>query len=63
MTTARNDMVQLEAEMIEAGLAAQSTSLDLLLAEMRALAALMPGHELEARSDTEIEADFDNMPV
>lgn len=57
------DMLQLEAEMIEAGIAAQTTSLDLLLVEMRALAAMIPGHEDAPRSDVEIEADFDNMPV
>lgn len=63
MTFAQKGMLQLEAEMIGAGLAAQTTSLDLLLAEMHALAAMMPGHEMPPRADAEIEADFDNMPV
>ncbi|MDP3263241.1 MAG: hypothetical protein U1E06_01270 [Tabrizicola sp.] len=47
----------------EAGMAAEAIGLDILLAEMRALAALIPGHEIAPRSDSEIEADFDNMPV
>lgn len=47
----------------EAEMAAEAIGLDMLLAEMRALAALIPGHESAPRSDSEIEADFDNMPV
>ncbi|WP_431299596.1 hypothetical protein [Tabrizicola sp. BL-A-41-H6] len=57
------DIVQQEAAVIEAGIAAQATALDLLLAEMRALATLIPGHQEAPRSDAEIESEFDNMPV
>ncbi len=61
--TAAEEMVELEAQVIEAGLQAQTTSLELLLAEMRALAALLPGQGDEPRSDAEIESGFDNMPI
>ena len=57
------DLVRKEAELIEAGIELQSQGLGLLLAEMRALAALMPGDESELPSDAEVEAGFDNMPV
>jgi hypothetical protein len=40
-----------------------NASLDLLLAEMWALATLMPGHPAPAHTDAEIEAEFDNIPV
>lgn len=57
------DMAGQDATATGAGIAAQATALDVLLAEMRALATLLPGHTDAARSDAEIEMDFDNMPV
>jgi hypothetical protein len=63
--TARNpgDLIREEAELLAAGITLQQQGLALLLAEMRALAALMPGERPRPPSDAEIEADFDNMPV
>jgi hypothetical protein len=66
---ASNDLIRKEAELVESGLALQAQGLDLLLAEMQALAGLMAlttkpksaGHE--AASEAETEAGFDNMPV
>lgn len=62
-TNPPDDLLRLEADVMQAGLKAQARTLDLMLAEMRALAALMPGQAGPPRSDAEIEADFDNMPV
>ncbi len=52
-----------DADLLTAGLELQNQGLELLLAEMRALAALMPGETVHLPSDAEFEADFDNMPV
>lgn len=52
-----------EAEMIEAGIAVQDQGLRMLLAEMRALAQLMPGRAEHHQTEAEIEEQFDNMPV
>jgi hypothetical protein len=57
------DILHLEQEMVKAGLAAETASLALLRAEMQALAAMIPGHGERPRSDGEVEAEFDNMPV
>lgn len=59
------DLIRHEAKLIEAGLTLQTQGMQLLLAEMRALAGLMPGVDvvLEPASDSETEAGFDNMPV
>jgi hypothetical protein len=64
-----NDLIRKEAELVETGLALQAQGLDLLLAEMQALAGLMalttkpkPAVD-EAASEAETEAGFDNMPV
>lgn len=57
------DLIRDEAELLAAGMELQQQGLELLLAEMRALAALMPGEEPHQPSDAEIEAGFDNMPV
>jgi hypothetical protein len=66
------DLVGKEAELIESGLAFQSQGLELLLAEMHALASLMTGSpasgvapdtKTAADSEAETEAGFDNMPV
>lgn len=63
--TARNpaDPIRDEAGLVAAGMDLQQQGLDLLLAEMRALAALMPGNRTHRPTDAEIEAGFDNMPV
>jgi hypothetical protein len=65
------DLVAKEAALIETGLALQSQGLDLLLAEMHALASLMTGAvadpkadpTAEAEAEAATEAGFDNMPV
>ncbi|WP_149586975.1 hypothetical protein [Tabrizicola flagellatus] len=57
------DLIREEAELVAAGIAVQQQGLELLLAEMRALAALMPGEDSRLPTDAEIEAGFDNMPV
>lgn len=42
----------------------QQVALSLLLAEMTALSAMIPGLQPQGlRSEAEVEADFDNMPV
>lgn len=67
--TARNtkskpgDLIRDEAELLAAGIELQHQGLELLLAEMRALAALMPGEDSSLPTDAEIEAGFDNMPI
>ena len=50
-------------ELAAAGLALQGQSLGLLLAEVQALAILMPGNAASHPTEAEIEADQDNMPV
>jgi hypothetical protein len=58
------DLKGQEVDLIESGLQLQSQGLALLLAEMRALAGLMPGAIVPAaRTEAETEAAFDNMPV
>lgn len=63
------DLIRQEAELIEAGLDMQSKGLSLLLAEMHALAGMMPGAfpqasgKTTAEEEAETEARFDNMPV
>lgn len=61
------DILREEVTLIETGLTVQRQGLDLLLAEMRALTALMPGQDGAAPdpglTDAEVEASFDNMPV
>ena len=57
------DLVQQEADLLAAGTRLQQQGLDLLVVEMRALAALIPGQEKPLPTDAEIEAGFDNMPV
>lgn len=58
-----NDLIREETELLAAGMELQHQGLELLLAEMRALAALMPGEDSSHPTDAEIEAGFDNMPV
>lgn len=63
LTLQEADLV--EAGLIEAGLSLQNEGLQLLLAEMQALAALIPAAVPASppTSDAEVEAGFDNMPV
>jgi hypothetical protein len=57
------DLIRNEAKLLAAGIELQHQGLELLLAEMRALAALMPGEDSRLPTDAEVEAGFDNMPV
>lgn len=57
------ELIREEADLLAAGIELQQQGLDLLLAEMRALAALMPGEDSRLPTDAEVEAGFDNMPV
>ncbi|MFM7336645.1 MAG: hypothetical protein ACKO2N_05300 [Tabrizicola sp.] len=57
------DLVRDEIDLLTAGIELQQQGLDLLLTEMRALAALMPGEDSRRPTDAEVEAGFDNMPV
>ncbi len=57
------DIFREEADLLAAGIDLQQQGLELLLAEMRALAALLPGEETHDQTDAEVEASFDNMPV
>ena len=63
--TTLDQMAHLAGEMTEVAMAGQAAGLRLLQAEMQALAALVPGlsGHSPSQTDTEIEADFDNMPV
>lgn len=56
-------LIRKEAELLQAGVEAQGQGLDLLLAEMRALATLIPGAQVHHPTEAEIEDSFDNMPV
>lgn len=62
-TPTAGDIVRDEADLLAAGMKLQHQGLELLLAEMRALAALMPGEDSSLPTDAEIEAGFDNMPI
>ena len=57
------DLLREEAALLATGIKLQQQGLDLLLAEMRALAALMPGEDTRLPTDAEVEAGYDNMPV
>jgi hypothetical protein len=64
MTRRKADgLVQTESDILAVGLDLQQQGLELLLAEMRALSALMPGEDSRKPTDAEIEAGFDNMPI
>jgi hypothetical protein len=52
-----------KAAALVAGVDLQQQGLRLLLAEMRALAVLLPCAAAHPPSDAEVEAQFDNMPV
>jgi len=57
------DPVRGESSLLAAGIALQHQGLELLLAEMHALAVLMPGEDSRLPTDAEVEAGFDNMPI
>lgn len=57
------DLIHGEADLLAVGITLQQQGLELLLAEMHALAAMMPGEEVDLPTDAEVEAGFDNMPV
>ena len=68
--TARNlktptpaDLIRDEADLLAAGLELQHQGLELLLAEMHALATILPGENSRLPTDAEVEAGFDNMPI
>jgi len=64
MTTRKtDDLIQGEADLLAAGRKLQHQGLELLRAEMEALATLLPGAAAPSKTDAEIEASFDNMPV
>ncbi len=70
MTKAKpTDLIHQDADLIETGLQMQAQGLELLLAEMRALAGVLAAtdtdHEpkSEAAAAAETEEGFDNMPV
>lgn len=52
-----------EPSAVEVGLRLQEDGLRLLLAEVRALQAMIPAGERELPTEAETEAGFDNMPV
>lgn len=58
-------MAKVAGEVTAAAIAGQAAGLGLLLAEMQALAQMLPGGTapLPERDQAEVEADFDNMPV
>lgn len=56
-------LIREEADLLETGIELQHQGLELLLAEMRALASLMPGEDSRLPTDAEVEAGFDNMPI
>lgn len=61
-------LADLAGQTAEQSVRVGAMGLGLLLAEMQALGALMPGHvptsEADARAhEAEVEAGFDNMPV
>ncbi|MCX7289044.1 MAG: hypothetical protein NTW20_16250 [Rhodobacterales bacterium] len=57
------DVFRQEADLIKAGTQLQEQGLDLLIAEMRALAAILPGVAAPLATEAETEEGFDNMPV
>ena len=56
-------LIREEADLLEAGIQLQQQGLELLLAEMHALAVLIPGQETHLPTEAETEEGFDNMPV
>jgi len=62
-TVTAADLIREEADLLAAGMTMQQQGLELLLAEMRALATLLPGVDSTLPTDAEVEASFDNMPI
>lgn len=64
---ADDDLIRQEADLIKAGVALQTEGLKMLLAEMQALAILLPhgpsSPATKEQTSSEIEDGFDNMPV
>lgn len=64
LTVAREAAAREITAKVAEGQAQQQVALSLLLAEMTALSAMIPGlHPQALRTEAEVEADFDNMPV
>lgn len=64
MTQKKTSDAATASDPITEGIQAQIAGLDLLLAEIKALAAVLPvALPHDPPSDAEIEADHDNMPV
>ncbi len=59
----RNPKGHEEIPILDASLALQEEGLRLLLAEIRALQAMIPAGDRELPTDAETESGFDNMPV
>lgn len=58
------DLIRDEEDLLKAGIALQGEGLRLLLAEMQALATMIPAGKPQGPHDeAETEAGFDNMPV
>lgn len=62
-TVSAAKLIRDEADLLAAGIDVQTQGLKLLLAEMRALAVMMPGMDPRQPTDAEIESGFDNMPI
>ncbi len=58
------DLIRQELELIDQGVAMQTQGLQLLLAEMHALAAMLPvAPAIEEKTEEEVEEGFDNLPI
>ena len=57
------DLIQIETDLMQAALTLEAQGLKLLLAEMQALATLIPGQATNLPTEAETEDSFDNMPV
>lgn len=57
------DLIQVETDLMKAGLALEEQGLKMLLAEMQALTTLIPGQPTALPTEAETEDGFDNMPV
>ncbi len=64
MTAVREAAAREITAKLAEGQAQQQAGLSILLAEMTALSAMIPGLQPQhLRTEAEVEADFDNMPV
>lgn len=64
-TNELDQMAKVAGEVTAAAIAGQAAGLGLLLAELQALAQMMPGSPapIAGRDQATVEAGFDNMPV